>query len=600
MATPTFILPSAPTYTEGFVNGLNVYPNPTNFVANQVPFTRATTATRTNAAGLIELTPYNLLTYSEQFENAAWTKNNSSIAANIITAPNGTLTADKLVEDTSNAVHNVLFSLTPTITTYSISFYAKKAERNFAAFYFGGASWGGQGFIVNLTTGEVTTNTTGATPIITLLPDGWVKIEASRAAATAIQIQFQVFTALNASTISYTGDGASGIYIWGAQLVEGTAALPYLLTETRLNRPRVDFSLGGCPNLLLEPQRTNLSLFSEQFDNAWWLKTASITANSTISPSGIQNADTFTDSSAVSYLDVRTSAITITANATYTASFFIKKTTGALTNYAGVGFILTGTVQRTDFGIINTTTGQVVRDAASSINVATYSSQSYNDYWRVIVTFTDNQSNTNCSMYLYPAISTNGTSISPTAQGSNIFWGAQFELGAYSTSYIPTTSASVTRNSDVISRSNIFTNGYITSAGGTWFIDLRNNLSLIRDVFSWGINLSTLSTGGENGFSIRLNGNSISQRLSINKLISNTETFLLTTTANTSKIAIKWNGTTSDVFVNGVKVVTATAFTITNMQFLNLFAGDVPKYINSMSLYPTPLSDTELINLTTL
>jgi hypothetical protein len=339
-------------------------------------------------------------------------------------------------------------------------------------------------------------------------------------------------------------------------------------------------------------------LRSEEFDNAYWLKTAAVTANSTISPSGVQNADTFTDSSAVSYLDVRTSAITITANATYTASVFIKKTTGALTNYAGVGFILTGVLQRVDFGIINTTTGQVVRDAASSINVATYSSQSYNDYWRVIVTFTDNQSNTNCSMYLYPAISTNGTNISPTAQGSNVFWGAQLEAGAYATSYIPTTSASVTRNADVISRGNIFTNGLITASGGTWFVDLSNNLSLVRDVYSTGLFVGD-TTGAANSLAIR-NAGGTANRLAIQKFIASIPTTLFTTTTSNVKIAIKWNGATADVFVNGVKVVSATAFTTTAMQFLSHIAPiDVPKNINSMALFPTPLTDTQCIALTT-
>jgi hypothetical protein len=62
---------------------------------------------------------------------------------------------------------------------------------------------------------------------------------------------------------------------------------------------------------------------------------------------------------------------------------------------------------------------------------------------------------------------------------------------------------------------------------------------------------------------------------------------------------MKWNGATADVFVNGVKVVTATAFPTTNMEFLNCFATDVPKYINEMALFPIPLTDTDCIALTT-
>jgi hypothetical protein len=63
---------------------------------------------------------------------------------------------------------------------------------------------------------------------------------------------------------------------------------------------RVDWSGSGAPNTLLEPQRTNLCLWSEQFDDASWLKSnATVTANATISPSGIQNADKLFENSAL-------------------------------------------------------------------------------------------------------------------------------------------------------------------------------------------------------------------------------------------------------------------------------------------------------------
>jgi hypothetical protein len=75
---------------------------------------------------------------------------------------------------------------------------------------------------------------------------------------------------------------------------------------------------------------------------------------------------------------------------------------------------------------------------------------------------------------------------------------------------------------------------------------------------------------------------------------------LYTTNTDTAKIAIKWNGSTADVFVNGTKVVSATSFTATNMEFLYGQASDVPKFIQQMALYPSPLSDANCIALTTL
>jgi hypothetical protein len=183
-----------------------------------------------------------------------------------------------------------------------------------------------------------------------------------------------------------------------------------------------------------------------------------------------------------------------------------------------------------------------------------------------------------------------------TLSTSVFLWGAQLEAGAYQTSYIPTTSASVTRNADVISRGNIFTNGLITSSGGTWFLDFRNNRVLTRDAGSVGIALADSNTGGVNSLSLR----SYSQRINVAKYIAGAPTSLFATTTDTAKIAIKWNGTTADVFVNGVKVVTGTAFTTTALEFLtNPSPIDVPKYINSMALFPTPLTDTQCIALTT-
>ena len=66
------------------------------------------------------------------------------------------------------------------------------------------------------------------------------------------------------------------------------------------------------------------------------------------------------------------------------------------------------------------------------------------------------------------------------------------------------------------------------------------------------------------------------------------------------KIAIKWNGLTADIYVNGTKVISATTFTTTIMEFLSYYAADVSRYIKSTMLFPTPLTDGECANLTTL
>jgi hypothetical protein len=154
----------------------------------------------------------------------------------------------------------------------------------------------------------------------------------------------------------------------------------------------------------------------------------------------------------------------------------------------------------------------------------------------------------------------------------------------------------VTRNADVISRGNIFTNGLITASGGTWFVDLRNNLARTRDAQTFfGVgDTSVLTTN-----SIVLIPSVTAGRYLIFKAVGGSFTSLYTTLTDTAKIAIRWNGTNANVFVNGVKVVTNTAFTTTNMQFLNNTGAGNPININSMALFPTALTDTQCIALTT-
>ncbi len=131
----------------------------------------------------------------------------------------------------------------------------------------------------------------------------------------------------------------------------------------------------------------------------------------------------------------------------------------------------------------------------------------------------------------------------------------------------------------------------ISSAGGTWFVDLRDNQALIRDTFA---TLSIFQTSAlTNSFVFFNHSTASGGRIQIAKFISGTATTIYTTTSNTSKIAIKWNGTTADIFENGVKVVSETAFTTTNMDSLTSGSG-LRATINSMALWNTPLTDDEL------
>jgi hypothetical protein len=526
------------------------------------------------------------------FSNAAWTKSGSTISANTTTAPNGTLTADKLIENTALGQHALLISGGWSTTQQTASIYVKSAERT--KLYIGNNSIG-NGIFFDLTTGTIQGIVGAFTGTITSVGDGWYRVTATHtatAAQTFIIGTYITYTGVYLTTKDYTGDGTSGIYLWGAQLVEGTSALDYQATETRLNIPRLDYSLGSCPNILLEPQRTNLALRSEEFNDATWVKTQTIvTANSTTSPSGLTNADTFSADGSASTPKRTDQTLNVISGTTYTYSVYAKKNTNNFIQLTGfdIGF---GVIVFANFDLNNGVVGSVGVGTTASIQSVG------NGWYRCSINLTSILTGA-AGIQVYIVTSATAARKEQNNLSTSVFlWGAQLEAGAYPTSYIPTSSASVTRNADVISRGNIFTNGLITASGGTWFVDLRNNIQRTRESSASGVPYLGDSNSAGVGNNFRILGFTASRYL-IQKFVAGVATTIYTTTSNTSKIAIKWNGTTADVFENGVKVVTATSFTATALDFLAFRTDQVLFNINSTALFPTPLTDTQCIALTT-
>jgi hypothetical protein len=375
--------------------------------------TRATTATRVNSAGLVELVPYNLVTYSEQFDNAAWAKSGATISANTTIAPNGTLTADSV---TISSLGYLLQQLTlfPAVSGQSVtlSVYAKTNISNFLI--FGGG-----------------TATGTDTSTITDVGGGWYRHTITRTFNTTTSLQ-------PLQWIIYNQVGTFAI--WGAQIVEGSTAKDYQKTETRLNIPRLDYSNGTCPSLLVEPQRTNLNLFSEQLNNAAYSTVGGagssvvVSANYGIAPDGNQTADRLQITRGTTYVETRQRKTT-TIGQTYTLSFWGKAVTGTPTLYTTIN----GSYQ----------------------NPVTFT----NEWVRYTHTFT--AADTSAGFNLITWVNLAGTS----ASADLLVWGVQLELGSYATSYIPTTSASVTRNADVISKTGI--SSLIGQTEGTCFVDFN-------------------------------------------------------------------------------------------------------------------------------
>lgn len=528
---------------------------------------RGTNATRINSAGLVEIPRTNLCLRSEEFNDVTWIKTNgATITANSEISPIGILNADLMTATAAFAQ----VQTTPTVVigvSYTVSMWIKRIS--------------GTGQVYLRSIENV------STPIT--ITNEWVRYSVTTTATTTIgRIGVQL------------GVSGDSVAVWGAQLETSNVATEYIPTVASIrtsfsgitqdgasasNIARLNYeTVGGCPAILIEPQRINLVLRSEEFENPIWVKfNATITPNNVISPSGTLTADKFIPNATASVNKYIYQTPTVSNGINHSITVFAK-----LAEYNRLRIEEGNNSKGAWFNLSNGTIGTISSGVTAEIkNIG-------NGWYSCSINTISTATNV---FFLIGGSSSESIQVGDGTSGIYI-WGAQLEVGAYATSYIPTLGTAITRNADVLTRANIFTNNLITSAGGTWFVNLRNNIPLKRDASTPSISIDTTSL--TNGFSIKHVDSTAIQRLVIVKIISTTQTNLFTTTADTVKIAIKWNGTTADVFQNGVKVVTATAFAITAMQNLSLLGTDVTKSINSTMLFPTPLTDTECINLTTL
>ena len=173
--------------------------------------------------------------HSEQFDNPVWAKFNCIIVPSSEIAPNGELTAYKLVEslDSSNQFHYArqLFPV-PDNTQVAYSIHAKAAERSWA--YFEVLGKAGEfvlgGVWVDLLTGNVTGG--GGSVTTQQLANGWWRIlmTVNLGAGTSTTPWVGIQAAQDLNVRNYIGDGTSGIHIWGAQFEEGTQHTSYIKT----------------------------------------------------------------------------------------------------------------------------------------------------------------------------------------------------------------------------------------------------------------------------------------------------------------------------------------------------------------------------------
>jgi hypothetical protein len=389
---------------------------------------------------------------------------------------------------------------------------------------------------------------------------------------------------------------------WGFQAEAGSTAKDYLRTETRLNIPRLDYSNGTCPSILVEPQRSNLALYSSSFDNAAWTKeNASVTANTTTSPDGTQNADSLIENSSSSdhllYQGDTASA------GSYTESVFMKKNT----RQYGFLQIATDTAVNRYTIVVDLNNGNMTASSTSGVPTGTsYKIDSMGNGWyRLSVTAThtagilysvfglSNSATPTFSALATPTYTGNGT-------GSIYVWGAQLEAGSYPTSYIPTTSAAVTRNADVISKTGIsaligteftvFFDAYETTGGNS------SRYLILKGTGGTYANAVFLESNASNQIALTVLDNSSATVFgSISSVLTNGQRVKVAVRCKNNDFAFYMNGVSQGTQLSGTVPTTADIY----LGYYTDYADNYNK-INSAVVFPIGLTNAELISLTTI
>lgn len=257
-------------YKDPYQNTDRVSISPTlnlNFVRNnqldpRFTFTRASTATYTGKDGLIKTAAVNEprfdydpithnckgLLYEEGRTNyflqsadfaTSWTLALSTVSANQATSPDGSLTADKLIGNTTVGDHTISQIKNYTASSfYTMSVYAKPAGYNRLQLFFSSTRFAsGRHAIFDVLTGTVVTAETGVTANIVDAGNGWYRCSITTQATTTGtgSSGSGIALATNTQTVpsqDFAGDGTSGIYLWGAQHEDGAFATSYMPTTT--------------------------------------------------------------------------------------------------------------------------------------------------------------------------------------------------------------------------------------------------------------------------------------------------------------------------------------------------------------------------------
>jgi len=557
--------------------------------ASLVTFTRASTGTFVGSDGVLQSAVTNLLTYSEQFDNAAWTKGvGVSVAPNTTISPVGTLTADTVTADSGISILQNINSVVGT--SYTNSAYVKAGTAT--SVMFRDDTGAGRHIVFNPSTGVITatSGTFVSTPVSQPLGDGWYRYLMTYVADT---------TSVRGLIRPNSAGSAQTFIAWGAQIEAASTVGEYIPTTSAINSaPRFDHNptTGESLGLLVEEARTNLITTSEALAN---ITGASILNNTTTAPDGLVTADTLIEDTSTGAHSVNTASIIWAGNTTYTFTIFLKANTRTQVNLAfGSASNWVNTQRSAQFDL---STGTILGTAGSSVTASIDSFA--NGWYRCRLTATTvaapGPSTVQIQMYV-----SGSTSYTGNGTSGMFFWGAQLEANAFPTSYIPTTTATATRAADVASITGTAFSSWYRQDEGTFYADtnlLAGVTSTNRFVFEANDGVAT--TGDK--WDLRRTGGSAYRTQVRDGGVSNSDQ-TISTSANPLRITVAADSSAVFTSANGTATSSAVKFPTGFPTVDRLFIGggidastlQTNGTIKRLTYWPVRLANPTLVSIT--
>mgnify|MGYP003644831024 CR=1 FL=1 len=355
--------------------------------------------------------------------------------------------------------------------------------------------------------------------------------------------------------------------------------------QSRLSYPLIDGKVVGCPHHILEPARTNLVTYSEDFSNPNWTKTrCNINANNTISPDGTLNADEYVGTSEAGLHAISVNS-TVVNGQEYSFYVFIKKGSNDYIQ------LLFGTNNVTNNPYVNfdINNGLLQNNGVNYANIEDYG----NGWYKCSATITMS-GGTMFTGFIAPVESLSATRGVTIANNNFYIYGAQVEAGSFPTSYIKSNSGSAT------TRSAETANG---AGDATTFSDSEGVLMVEFSSNNQDVGWIGLGSNSSNRVLLGQSAGNIRSYNNIGGTLINHQSTI--DSNNNNKVAIKYKSGDTDFYINGFKAFESnSAFTVSTpfdeIQFKNL-AGETQNFYGKtkqIQYYNSALTDSELEQLT--